>query len=106
MQLDKGAAKFSHHSLNRAEEQGLTCSELVKAWFRSEPYELGLRQRAYKFRTYGLASLDDFYAFDQITRTIFTCHKDGKYVIIITVTHKELTTKQKKDKVNICQPKP
>lgn len=88
MKIEKGAGKFSHHSLNRAEQQGLSCNDLVKAWYRSTYYELNEREKAYKFQIYGLESLDTFFTFDAITKTIFTCHKDGKYIIIITVTHK------------------
>lgn len=88
--IEMGQAKFSHHALNRAEQQHLSCGELVKAWFRSKPYELGLKQQEYKFKVYGMESLDTFFTFDQVSRTIFTCHQDGKYIIIITVTHKDL----------------
>jgi hypothetical protein len=83
----KGQGKFSHHSLQRAEEIGLTCAGLVSAWYRSTPWELSVRQKQYKFKVYGMQSLDDFYLYDTPTNTLFTCHDLGDITIIITVTH-------------------
>jgi hypothetical protein len=84
---NKGEGKFSSHALNRAEEIGLSCADLVKAWFRSTTWELDLREKEYKFKTYGMESLSDFYYFDQVTETLFTCHQEERSVaIIITVT--------------------
>jgi hypothetical protein len=90
--VNKTKIKFSYHALNRADEIGLSCAELVKAWFRATGYELSAKEKAYKFKVYGMESLDDSYAYDAVTKTIFTLHSSGQStdLVIITVTKKGL----------------
>jgi hypothetical protein len=83
---NKGRGKFSHHSLQQADKIGLTCGGLVSAWYRSTDWELSKSQKAYKFETYGMESVDDFYTYDDLTETLFTCHDRKDISIIITVT--------------------
>lgn len=88
---DKTKIKFSFHALNRADECGVSCAELVKAWFRSTEYTLSKGEQAYKFQTYGLESLDDIYTYDTKSQLIFTVHRDSnRSNIIITVTKRGL----------------
>ena len=94
MKVEKNLARFTVHSLNRAQQLNISLDDLLKSWFDSSYYELSDRQKAYKFKRYGMASLDDFYTYHVPSDLLFTCHKSGNLNIIITITKRKENKKK------------
>ena len=91
----KGAARFTLHALQRAYGYQVSLSDLLSAWQRDTKFELKVKEKEYKFKVYGLKSLDDFYLYDPKTDLAFTCNKpdNRNETTIITVTKRSIANR-------------
>lgn len=78
---------WNHHAIERGAEYGFSFKQVLEGWDRSVPEILSKKQQAYKFKKYGMRSLQSKYFWDAGHGILYTVHesKSGKwYVVTIT----------------------
>lgn len=83
----KAKALWQTHSIQRGAEYEFKFKTVYEAWQRSVEAPLSKKQQAYKFKKYGMRSLQSKYFWDEQAQILFTVHvaKNGQwYVVTIT----------------------
>lgn len=85
----KETVLWSNHAIARAAEYGFKASTLMNAWQESVEQQLSEKQKIYKFKKYGMASLASKYFWSETFSILFTVSvsKTGQW-FIQTVTNR------------------
>lgn len=84
---------WTKHARERAKQYGLIGIAADLKLKKTHQVDLREKEKVYKFKKYGIKSLDNIYLRTSDGKWLFTCNKKGSTLIVITVTDRQVVTK-------------